>query len=236
MNDMLNGMVRAAVGAFDPPAPIVEIGSYQVQGQEQIINLRSLFPGRPYTGIDMRAGPGVDLVADIESLPVPDASVGTAIAISTLEHVRHFWKGLEELKRILRPDGMVLLSCPFHFHVHNYPNDYWRFSPAAMNTLLEGMPQRIIGWHGPAKRPANVWAIGFGHAAKPIAGEQFDRFVQLLRQHAHQPLKMSRVIRYNLARVLVGRGPFANYLDQSRWNVEFHNGSHDHQPRWTAAN
>ena len=77
MNRFLRGVARATIESFALPDPVLEIGSYQVEGQEDLIDLRGLFPGRPYTGVDFRAGPGVDLVADVEKLPLPDASVGT---------------------------------------------------------------------------------------------------------------------------------------------------------------
>jgi ubiquinone/menaquinone biosynthesis C-methylase UbiE len=56
----------------------------------------------------MRPGPGVDLVADVEALPQADGSVGTVLALSTFEHVPHFWRGMAEVQRVLRPDGALL--------------------------------------------------------------------------------------------------------------------------------
>src|SRR5262249_61615022 len=103
MNRFLNGVGRALAEAFTLPEPILEVGSYEVQGQEDLVNLRGLFPGRAYVGVDFRAGPGVDCVASVEHLPQADASVGTVIAFSTFEHVRHFWLGFEEVYRVLRP-------------------------------------------------------------------------------------------------------------------------------------
>jgi hypothetical protein len=50
MNAFLYGVARATVQAFDLPGPIVEIGSYQVAGQEAVADLRRLFPGKSYLG------------------------------------------------------------------------------------------------------------------------------------------------------------------------------------------
>src|SRR5207244_1598218 len=136
MNAFLHGVVRAFSETFALPGPILEIGSYQVPGQESLGDLRSLFPGRAYVGLDMRLGPGVDCVASAEKLPQADASVGTVIACNTFEHVRCFWRGFEEIYRVLRPDGILLVSCPFFFRLHQFPRDYWRFTPAAFEVLL----------------------------------------------------------------------------------------------------
>ena len=87
MNTLLRGMVRAVAETFDLPGPILEIGSYQVENQEDVADLRSLFPGKPYVGLDMRPGPGVDVVGEVEALPQADGSVGTVLALETFEHV-----------------------------------------------------------------------------------------------------------------------------------------------------
>ena len=51
------------------------------------------------------------------------------------------------------------VASPFYFHLHGYPSDYWRFTPQALHVLLESYPNRLVGWHGPRRRPANVWAL-----------------------------------------------------------------------------
>src|SRR6516225_3813820 len=152
MNQFLHGVARAIAETFDLPGPILEIGSQQVTGQEEIANLRPFFPNKPYLGVDIATGPGVDFVADVEALPQADASVGTVIAMNTLEHVPRFWRAFDEIYRVLRPDGALLLSCPFYFHIHSYPSDYWRFSPQALTILLRRYPSKILGWHGPPGR------------------------------------------------------------------------------------
>ena len=44
----------------------LEVGSYNVNG-----TVRDLFNG-PYVGLDMRKGPGVNVVADSYDMPFPD--------------------------------------------------------------------------------------------------------------------------------------------------------------------
>src|SRR5437764_4562577 len=187
MNQFLRGVVRAVAESFELPGPVLEIGSYQVAGQEAAIDLRSLFPGREYVGVDFRPGPGVDCVASVEALPQATGSVGTVIAVSTFEHVRHFWRGFEEVYRVLRPDGVLVVSCPFYFHQHGYPSDYWRFTPQALEVLLDRYPARVIGWHGPARRPANVWAVAFREDCPPPTVAQYETYRRLLRRYAREP-------------------------------------------------
>jgi SAM-dependent methyltransferase len=217
MNLFVRGVMQAIAESFSLPEPILEIGSYQVKGQENLIDIRSLLPGKQYVGVDFRAGPGVDCVADVEHLPQPDSSFGTVIALSTFEHVRRFWVGFKEVYRVLRPDGVFVVSCPFYFHQHGYPSDYWRFTPEAFELLLDSYPTRILGWHGPARRPLHVWAVGFRSQAI-LSADQVANYENALGKYAHEPLPWSRRLRYELGRVLCGRRPFGPHLDRNRWH------------------
>jgi SAM-dependent methyltransferase len=219
MDRFIHGVIRAVAETFELPGPILEVGSYQVPGQEAVANLRRFFPGRPYTGVDARRGPGVDLVADVENLPHGDGTVGTVLAMNTFEHVPRFWKGFAEIGRVLRPDGALLVSCPFYFHIHEHPADYWRFTPAALELLLEEYPSKILGWHGARKRPAQVWALAFKSGRPAITPAEFARYRQRLRNCAREPLSRWRRLRYVLARLVCGRGPFAPFLDHNRWET-----------------
>jgi SAM-dependent methyltransferase len=220
MNQFLHGVARAVAETFDLAGPILEIGSQQVPGQEEIADLRPLFSNKPYLGLDVQSGPGVDLVADVEALPQATASVGTVIAMNTLEHVPRFWRGFDEIYRVLRPDGALLVSCPFYFHVHAYPSDYWRFTSEALELLLQPYPSRILGRQGPRRRPASVWALAFREGRLAITPEQFAQYRTLLSCYARQPLSWPRRLRYGVGRWLCGRRPFAPYLDQERWETE----------------
>lgn len=220
MNRFLRGVTRAVVESFHLPEPILEIGSYQVEDQENLIDLRSFFPGKNYTGLDFRAGPGVDCVGNVEALPQADASVGTVIALSAFEHVKRFWLGFEEVRRVLRPDGVFIVACPFYFHVHSYPHDYWRFTPEAIDSLLEQYPERLLGWHGAERRMANVWGVAFGEESRRPTPGDIEGYRERLNAYAREPLPWHRQLRYQMGRVLCGRRPFAPHLDRDRWSIE----------------
>lgn len=48
----------------------------------------------------------------IEALPLPDSSVDVFTCFETIEHVSNPEKALKEIKRVLRPDGICLISTP----------------------------------------------------------------------------------------------------------------------------
>ena len=220
MNEFMAGIVRAAAETFDFPEPILEVGSFQVPGQEQIANLRGLFPCKNYTGIDMRPGPGVDSVENVEDLPRGDRTIGSVLALNLFEHVERFWRGFDEVQRVLRSDGVLLVSCPFHLHIHAHPNDYWRFTPEAFRLLIDKLPTKIIGFHGPPKRPLDVWAIAFGRDCRQITEPQHQRFRKLIGRYARQPLRWKNRLRYRIGRLICGRGPFAPYLDAEQFETQ----------------
>jgi len=223
MNEFLHGMVRATAETFDLPEPILEIGAYHVAGQQTIADLRPLFARKKYIGLDKRPGPGVDCVADVEALPQGTGSVGSVIAISTFEHVPRFWRAFEEIFRVLRPDGALLVACPFYFYIHAFPNDYWRFTPAALELLLESYPTRVMGWHGPPRRPINVWALAFRESCQTVTREQFQQYQARLRIYCRQPVRWQKKLRYGIGRLLFGRRPFAPYLEQDYWECQCRN-------------
>jgi SAM-dependent methyltransferase len=237
MNRFLHGVARAAFETFDLPGPVLEVGSFQVAGQERLIDLRRYFPDETYVGLDMRPGPGVDRVGSVEELPFSDRSFGTVIAMSTFEHVRRFWRGFAEVRRVLKHDGVFLVSCPFHFHIHAYPNDYWRFTPEAFKLLLDDYPSKLIGWHGPADRPANVWALAFADGRPAPTDEQVARYRAALSRYAREPMSPLRKLRYRLGRLLCGSRPFAPWLLREAWHLDAlvkEDARHAH-PRTTAA-
>lgn len=220
MNDLLQGMVRAVTETFTLPEPILEVGSFQVEGQQKIANLRTFFPGREYCGLDMREGPGVDMVGNVEDLEFPDEFFGTVVVMSTFEHVQRFWKGFDEVHRVLRPDGALLVSCPFYFHVHAYPNDYWRFTPESLKYLLKPYPSKILGWHGAKRRPENVWSLAFREEHPGISIDEFREYCERMKQHARQPLPLMRRLRYSFGRIFCGRRPFVPWFERNHWESE----------------
>jgi SAM-dependent methyltransferase len=220
MNAFMYGLTRAVAETFPLPAPILEIGSYQVEGEDTPYNLRPFFSGRSYVGLDVRPGPGVDTVGSVEKLPFPDGSVGTVLALNTFEHVPHFWRGFEEIRRVLRPDGALVVSCPFYFRIHNHPSDYWRFTPEAIKLLLADYPAKVIGWHGPRVKPASVWAIAFREGRPAISENEYQQYRHRMRQYARMPLPWARWLSYRIGVMLCGRSPFAPYLDREHWETE----------------
>ena len=87
MRELIREFVELASRTLPLEGPIYEFGAFLVPGQEQLADLRPLFPGKQYVGADMRAGPGVDPLLNLPDVALPDAAAGTGLCLHTLEHV-----------------------------------------------------------------------------------------------------------------------------------------------------
>lgn len=143
-----------------PLEPIYEIGSYRVEGQEEFADLRSFFPGKVYVGCDMREGLGVDQVEDVHCLKTKSNSIGTVLIFDTLEHVEDVHRALREIHRVLKPGGMVIMSSVMKFPIHDYPSDYWRFTPKAFELLLKSFSVYEVEFDGDPQFPEGVYGFG----------------------------------------------------------------------------
>src|SRR5512145_2648422 len=121
MRPNVRAFAEAAVAAYGPQGPVYEFGAYQVAGQEAINNLRGLFPQTEYVGCDLRFGPGVDRIEDLAGLSLADATAGTILCLDTLEHVFEVRRAVSEMIRVLRPGGLLIVSVPLDFHIHEHP-------------------------------------------------------------------------------------------------------------------
>ena len=140
--------------------PVYEIGSYIVKGQEELADLRKYFPGKTFVGCDMREGSGVDRIENVECLTLPNDSVGTMLCLDTLEHVEHVFKAMEEMHRVLTPGGLIIISSVFCFQIHDYPCDYWRFTPKAFELLLKPFSKVEVTFDGKGDFPSGVYGFG----------------------------------------------------------------------------
>ena len=85
---------------------ILEIGSYDVNG-----SIRKFFPGASYTGVDLCAGPGVDLVGFGHEVDLPSESLDIAISCECFEHDPNWVSTLGNMYRMTKPGGMVAVTC-----------------------------------------------------------------------------------------------------------------------------
>ncbi|WP_185973361.1 MULTISPECIES: class I SAM-dependent methyltransferase [unclassified Mesorhizobium] len=113
---------------------ILEIGSRARSG----ISRRDMFePKLKYVGLDIMAGPNVDVVGDAHSMPVElNNRFDFAFSASTFEHLLMPWKAALELNRALKPGGIAYIQSHQTWPVHEEPWDFFRFSKYAWTGLF----------------------------------------------------------------------------------------------------
>ncbi len=85
---------------------------------------------------------GRDVVGgSIEELPFDDASFDLVLALDVIEHVRHDSRALEELHRVLRPGGALLVTVPaldMLWSAHDVANGHYRrYTTGALRGRVE---------------------------------------------------------------------------------------------------
>ncbi len=170
MQKAIYNFMRICTTHLPVEAPIYEFGAYRVQTVPEE-DLRPLFEGREYIGSDMRKGPGVDVVLDLHDLDLADESAACVICLDTLEHVEYPRRALAEMHRVLRPDGIAIISSVFDFPIHNYPSDYWRFTPEAFRSLLQDFAHSEVFSFGRSEvAPQCITGVGFKGATPQLDG------------------------------------------------------------------
>lgn len=89
-----------------------------------------------YFGVDAVDGPAVDAVGVAEALPCEDQSFDVVLCTQVLEHVDDPAQCLSEIRRVLKPGGVVFLSTHGVFLYHPDPptsdRDYWRWTHSGL--------------------------------------------------------------------------------------------------------
>jgi len=85
--------------------------------------------------------------ADIKALPFEDNSVDSVVLTQVLEHIDEPYKALSEIKRVLKKDGIILLSVPFIYQAHATPYDFFRFSEYGLRELCKKYNFEILEFH-----------------------------------------------------------------------------------------
>jgi hypothetical protein len=153
--------VEGVVAHEKPRAPVLEVGALDVNG-----SIRPLFP-EPYVGLDLQPGPGVDEVGDIEECDGRWAKEGfykTVVCCETLEHVNSPADALAGMWAVAAEDSLLIVTTVFAFPVHEFPADYWRFTPNGLQKLMEdaGFVVVRVDTEGdvPGVGPIGVFGVG----------------------------------------------------------------------------
>jgi SAM-dependent methyltransferase len=143
-----------------------------------------------YVGFDIHPGPNVDVVGDVHALSHHVSGQFDAVySISTFEHLAMPWKAVLEINAVLAEGGLLFAATHQSWPPHELPWDFWRYSPAAFQVLLNrhtgfeilraesGLPAiivptvRDVGTRGVHRSPAN---LGVSVLARKLSAPRSD--------------------------------------------------------------
>lgn len=97
------------------------------------------------TNVDIAPYDGVDVVADITTLPNKDGSVARIVCDQVLEHVLEPERVVAEMYRVLKSGGYAYVSTPFMYPFHASPSDYQRWTHAGLQHLMRDFEVVEVG-------------------------------------------------------------------------------------------
>lgn len=125
-----------------------------------------------YTTSEISENFNCDLVLDIRAMPeIANETYDCIYCSGVLEHVDDFHAGFNEITRILKPDGILLLGLPFRQPIHMPPQDFWRFTKYGIKYLLEDSYEIIAMTAIDDKNGTNFPATYWVKARKKVSFE-----------------------------------------------------------------
>ncbi len=70
----------------------------------------------------------IDVIGSAYSVPVDNCSADAVLSIQVIEHLERPGDALLEAHRLLKPNGMMIVSFPFLYPIHAAPEDYMRYT------------------------------------------------------------------------------------------------------------
>lgn len=94
-------------------------------------------PARNVINMEIYAYPSTDVLAIGQNLPFKDGAFDGVLSLAVLEHVDNPIQCANELLRVLKPGGRVLVSIPFLQAEHGYPSHYFNATRFGVQQLFK---------------------------------------------------------------------------------------------------
>jgi SAM-dependent methyltransferase len=132
---------RDRVNRIAAADPVLDLGT-DFRFRKELKPWKDAFRGR-YVAMGYKASPhgerSVHVDGDIHCLPFRTGSAGGVLCLEVLEHLPAPHRAVEEMHRVLRPGGALLLTTPFMAGYHGKPGEYadfFRYTDEGLRMLL----------------------------------------------------------------------------------------------------
>jgi len=143
---------------------LLDIGCGDMPYRQMILSQSKV---NEYVGLDVEErveNAGV-VLWDGRRMPFEDATFDCALSTEVIEHVFEPAAFLAEAFRALKPGGLLFLTAPFLWPLHEIPGDACRHTCYSLRRLLENAGfQRVEtrplgGWHASMAQFLGLWAV-----------------------------------------------------------------------------
>jgi len=120
-----------------------------------------------YIGLDIDTALDYDTKPDVvwngTDIPLPDGHFDVVLATEVLEHIFDPGHALLEIRRVLKPGGILFFTMPFFWPLHEVPHDAYRYTPFALEDVLYQAAfsdvdiQPTGGWNAALAQMLGLW-------------------------------------------------------------------------------
>ncbi|MES2609822.1 MAG: methyltransferase domain-containing protein [Pseudomonadota bacterium] len=108
--------------------------------------------------IDIFRYPMTDVVGSADRLPFRDNSFGAVISQAVFEHLQYPQAAVEEIRRVLKPGGVVKIDTAFLQPEHGYPHHFYN---ATETGLREWFREFDLRWSGVEPHQHPRWSLSW---------------------------------------------------------------------------
>ncbi len=158
------------------PLVLIIGGSTVGQGLSEYLNN----PDIRFIESDIYLGPRTNLINDAQALPLMDLSVDGVLIQAVTEYLVDPKRAIEEIHRVLKPEGLVYCETPFLFPGHGGRYDLHRYSHVGHRFLFRSFSEISSG---PVSGPGTALALAYKYFLMTFFSGRWGRIFAHLFAH-----------------------------------------------------
>ena len=90
-----------------------------------------------WIGLDIEGNEQADFHGTAVDMPFAGETFDAILATQVLEHIEEPQRAMHEFARVLKVGGILILSCPQYWELHEEPRDFFRYTEYGLRYLCE---------------------------------------------------------------------------------------------------